>query len=713
MPPIPRAFCAVLFTCALSLSPLFAQEGQSPETVDVEIVVTVTATRTPQPADEVPAAVTVITRQEIDAAGVETIDDLLRLIPGIDVARSLGPLTMTPRVSLRGMGTEAGRTLVMIDGVPVNKADTGSFNWNRIDPALVERIEVVPGPASGLWGSHAMGGVINIITRRPSEISMTELRVGAGTHDTLQGSLVTRGTAGSLGYRLHGHYLNTDGYDPVPANSLNRTAYTIPRDAREASLSVRLVPELGEHRSLVFDYLLYDDRRGEGECIQHPDGVYREFDTQQYTAQYRQRVGQVDLEARLYQMTEDYFWNRERMQGQNYIRYEVVVDRTERGAMLQASVPVASSTRLTTGLDYRLGSVDGADIYQEGPNAGLRVINQGKQRVTGLFAQYEVDLPGQCGLAVLGGRYDWASAFDGRFVDETYGLPDGPLPGGGWPEADWSAFSPKAGLKYAVTPRTNMWASAGRGFRPPILDELFRSGIFRGRYYRANPTLQPETVWSYEVGVNHRFSDCTTGRLTGYTSDAEDFLYAVLIDPDYDPRALYERRNIAEVRIRGVEAELTHRFSPAWGGFVNATWNASRIAAFRPVNPTDVDLTGNLLEYTPCQKYAAGVQYRAGAWLLGLTGRYVGDQYANPNNTARIDAYTAADLTLQRAVSPDWTIQLDIDNLGDNRFTEGNYYELRNGQWVNTDTTNPTNPYLRDVALNPGRTFTLSVKRSW
>jgi outer membrane cobalamin receptor len=714
--PLPRLCDAVLLGavlfCAMSAraQDTLSTSQQAPE---VDYVVTVTATRTSQPVDEVPAAVTVITREQIEAAGVKKVDDLLRRVPGIDVRRALGILTMSPDISMRGMGNQPGRTLVMIDGIPVNKADTGGFNWNRLDPSLVERIEIVPGPSSGLWGSQAMGGVINIITTRPTATAQTTATVGGGSLETALGSVTTSGTAAGVGYRLQGHYLTTDGFDPVPALSQNRNQYTIPRDGREGDLALRLTPNVGNERALTFDYLYYADERGEGQRFQDPRGVFRQFDNQQTNALYRQRLGSVDLDAKVYWMNEDYCWNRERMQGATYIRYEVDVDRTEYGALVQGNWS-PSVGRLTTGLDYKMGAVDGADNYMAGPNAGLRVINAGKQRVTGLFTQYEIDLPHQRGVAVLGGRYDWARVYDGCFLDETNGLPDGPLPGGGWPSADWSAFNPKAGVKYRLTDHTQAWGNVGRGFRPPILDQLVRSGIMMGRYYRANPTLHPESVLSYELGVDHQFSPATTARITGYDSHADDFLYAVLLDPAFVPNALYEYRNVGKVQIQGIEAELHHQFAPAWRGFLNATWNSSRIDAFTPVRPTDTNLTGKRLEYTPCQKYNAGVQYTQGKWLVGLTGRYVSDQFATPDNAAKIAAYTVADLTIQRTIAERFALQLDIDNLGDRHFTEGNYYALTNGQWVNHVTpADPNSAYLRDVTLDQGRTLTLSVKKSW
>lgn len=695
-----------------SMNTAGAEEQQQEEPPTIEIVVT--ATRTPRALQEVPASVTVISEEDIEASGAKKIDDVIRLIPGIDVRRSLGVVTMSPTVSMRGMGDQPGRTLVMIDGIPASKADTGNFLWNRINLEDVERIEVVRGAASALYGSHAMGGVINIITKAPSKRPETTVRSEAGSLDTQRGQFLTRGTASSLGYVLSGSWLDSAGYDPIPANSEERTEYTIPRYAEENMVRLSLAPEAGDGR-LLLNLSRFADERGEGERIQDPRGMFRSFDTQQLDLAYDRTLGDTDWSFKLYDIGEDYFWNRERLRGGTYTRYEVEVDRTERGALLQGSRKLGPRGRVTGGVDYKLGEVDGADNYREGPDAGLRAINQGKQRIVGLFAQCEVPFSGERGRTILGGRYDWADVYDARFVDETGFLPNGPLPGGGWPDSDWSAFSPKAGLVYHATPRTDVRVNAGRAFRAPILDDLFRSGIFRGRYYRANPDLEPETVWTYEAGVEHRPNPHTRLRLTGYWSEADDFFYAILIDPDFDPKPLYERRNVAATRMRGVEAEVEHRCSPALSAFASAVWSKSTIEEFERLAPDDPDLTGKELEFAPRWKLNAGFRYRGSdGWGGQVAGRFVDDQFANPDNTAKIDRYFVMDLTVERELQDGWQLAFEVRNVFDRQFLEGDYYELLDSVWTNrTDPADPTSPFLRDVTLDPGRLVTFVVRRAF
>ena len=159
-----KRFLVVSSVLAMCLAPLaaFAQGGEG-DNVDAKMV---TATRTEQPLKEVPGRVAVITRQELKDMPVQTVDEALSYISGAHVERPSGIFSFKSVVSLRGLGNEQGRTLVLIDGVPQNTSDMGDVNWNRINLEDVKRIEILKGPAASIYGNNAMGGVINIITKK-------------------------------------------------------------------------------------------------------------------------------------------------------------------------------------------------------------------------------------------------------------------------------------------------------------------------------------------------------------------------------------------------------------------------------------------------------------------------------------------------------------------------------------------------------------------
>src|SRR5713226_3472672 len=155
----------LLLLAAASPRPAYAQEAERLEPV------VVTATRAEQPIGEAPASVTVLSREDIRQGAGQSLDDLLRQIPAFSLFRRSSSLVSHPTtqgVSLRGIGPSGvSRTLVLLDGVPFNDPFGGWVYWTRVPMEAADRVEVVEGAASSLYGNYAMGGVINIFTPRP------------------------------------------------------------------------------------------------------------------------------------------------------------------------------------------------------------------------------------------------------------------------------------------------------------------------------------------------------------------------------------------------------------------------------------------------------------------------------------------------------------------------------------------------------------------
>ncbi len=177
----------LLLLAAASPRPAYAQEAERLEPV------VVTATRAEQPIGEAPASVTVLSREDIRQGAGQSLDDLLRQVPGFSLFRRSSSLVSHPTtqgVSLRGIGPSgASRALVLLDGVPVNDPFGGWVYWDRIPLQSVEQVEVVRGGGASLWGNYALSGVINIITRRPTERA-AYFEGSYGTNDTHNASRV-------------------------------------------------------------------------------------------------------------------------------------------------------------------------------------------------------------------------------------------------------------------------------------------------------------------------------------------------------------------------------------------------------------------------------------------------------------------------------------------------------------------------------------------
>jgi iron complex outermembrane receptor protein len=646
--------------------------------VELEEVV-VTASRYERAVGDIPASVTLITREQIEGSSGMQLDDILRKYAGIDITAS-SFLSHSADVVLRGMGEMPGRTLILYDGAPINKADTGSANWDLFRAEDVERIEIVRGPASALYGSNAMGGVINIISRKPDSAKPMafEARGMYGSFNTLDTGGTLSGQVDGFQYHISFDHLDSDGYNPVPEEE--RTEYDIERYLQEDHLKTRFAYELPNGASVSLGYLFFDDKRGEGEKIRHDDGVYRKWKTNSLNLDYDWRTGAADWTLKIGYNKEDYFWNREQMKKGLYTLYEVDVDRVDSSGSVQATFPVRDSHLLTTGIDFRYGSVDGNDIdiiRNDNPSDTV-VHNEGKQLSYSFFLNDQIKT-GERMVVDAGVRYDYVKGYDGRFSDSS-----GFLSNEVHPDKNWSHLSPKVAVLYRITDKTVLRASIGTAFRAPILDDLYRSGILRGKIYAANPDLGPEKLISYEAGINHTFSEEVSFGVSGYFSQGKDFFYPVEVGIDpYTGRDLYMRKNIGKVHIYGGEFEADWKMNDMFTFFGNYTFNVSKIEEF----DEQPELESKYLEDSPRHKANLGMTFsHPDMFRAGITGRYVGDRYGDTENTAEgeLEDYLVLDLKILKEFTQYCEVYVDVLNLFDKEIMyssdfEGPGVEIRGG----------------------------------
>ncbi len=206
-----------LFLLSLSAHCLFAQ--WTPDTLYYEFdEIEVTATKTSRTLSEIPGRVDVLTSDMMATVPSLTLVDKIRAVSGINTSSSFGMFTMRPNVTLRGLsGEDQSRTLVMIDGIPINNSDTGGVNWNSVHTGSVRQVEVYKGPGSSLYGSNAMGGVINIITQTPDVSFSGSAGISYGTFNTLQNHIhINSRPNDRLSLQLGAFYNYSDGYITTP-----------------------------------------------------------------------------------------------------------------------------------------------------------------------------------------------------------------------------------------------------------------------------------------------------------------------------------------------------------------------------------------------------------------------------------------------------------------------------------------------------------------
>lgn len=649
-----------------------AKAENDTDEIDVEAVeeqqislgdIVVTGTRLPSSSERIPGRVEVIDSQEISEMPFERADDIVNRISGVTSNNTTGLFARSPYVTMRGLGgNEPGRTLVLVDGVPANTGDTGAFRWNRLQKDNIERIEVFKGPGSSIYGSNAMGGVINIITKNPEEGFTGKTSAGYGTFNT-------KTVSGRVGYRSDGE---TGWYAQVSGTGTQSDGYYIyleghdnyddrhKRFVEEYIIDTKLGYVFDSRNSLEVSYMYFDDKRGEGVKYNLKDGVYREHDTNAVSLRYNGGYGEWIWNAAVFYQKEDYYWERDNSDEQRMFR--VNSDRIEYGTSAAVGREIGGINNLTLGVDTRFSEVDAIDDYI---NNDDYAVNKGKLDQMAVFAQNELRLLNETLILTAGLRFDHARFHDGRYDSNITGGFDLTQFSGSIPSNSWYAFSPRAAARYFFTPDYSVYGSYSRGFRAPMLDSLCRTGIMRGRFERMNPYLENEIVDTFEAGMNAAPLEGLDVAVSGFYSLGSDFIYVVDTGEELDGRDIYERKNVSDVLIYGVELDVQYKINKMFKIFSSYTWNGSEIKKF----PDRKDLEGKTLEYVPEYQLDMGLtvlhSMLNGSIMFNRSGR----QYADDANTEKVEAYHIVNLKLwsEPAILPGCRINLTVNDLLDER----------------------------------------------
>lgn len=622
------------------------EEGKKP--VELEEIV-VTATRHKSYLRDAPSKVTVITKEEIEKSDASTVEDILSTIPEVNIVGGSTYLTMKRQLTLRGVPDQS-RTLVMVDGIPMNSAYRGRVQWGMIPAKDIERIEIVYGPMSALYGSGAMGGVINIITQLPKKKCEGYLSTRYGTLDSWYTVFSQGGRIGKFAYSFCGHFFDTDGYIPEKEPA----SYDIKRGKKEWSASAKFAYFPDEESSLLFG-LLHDD----------------------VDASFGRRYSNMDDNASIGYMTfkkswdraamnmsffvNDQLWNREFDQGPDYNYLNMVEDVDQRyiGGMLSVNFFIAENNTLSTGVDYKHGKMDVHDVYQTYTRTAG---SKGWQNLASIFLQDEHRFLGGRLIFTGGLRTDYCKSYDGSSFDT------GKTAGPGkvkpffyrYDDRNWFAVSPKVSLLFHLREFTTLRASIGRAFNSPNLKELYPVLARPNRTVKGNPDLDPETLLSYELGFNHWFNDKVSLGLSTYYSQGKDFISQRTIDTK-----TFQYDNISKVKMWGVETELGFNIIEQLALSCGFTYNESTLEE----DQTDPTLNGNLLALQPRHKASLKLVYdnpelfRANADLC-----YVGKMYSDNENTNELDGYFVFDLGISKAIGKYVELSLICQNLFDKKY---------------------------------------------
>lgn len=655
------SFVALFFYIFISASGQKTPRSILSDTIAMNEVV-VTATKTVRNLTEVPSRITVIGTNLIQNSPTQMVDDLLRFSAGVNVDRASGIYSSNPSVTLRGLsGDEQSRTLVLLNGIPINASDGGSVNWNKINQYDIERIEIFKGPGSSLYGNNAMGGVINIITKTPSKPQEVFGSISYGTYNTVRQDLAIRmrsdkGFYGSVAQ----NYTKSDGYMATPEE--DRTENDIEMFYEGVDVSAKAGYDKSQWLKWELQYDIYRDMRGEGVRMHIPLGCYRRFNTDLFRGMLKGGNNRTKYDFNVYYQMVNYNDLNERMRGNNYERYDVDSYRKDWGALFSATHQISEQNTLTGGFEYKNGSVAGGDYYQTAPYD--TVYNEGViQTLAGYVQDEHAFFDGKVRL-VAGLRFDNVAFSDGYYHSTA---PWGILPE--LKNQSWSEISPRAGLRFNFIKQLSAYLSYAHGFRASILDDLTRTGyMWVGPKY-ANPELEPESIDNYEAGADLYLSPKLNIATSVYYAKGNDFMYYVASGDELAPgRPIYRRENVTGVTLSGFEAELAYTLASNIRVTASYAYSHSQIDKFakRP------DLENKYLTYVPQNRVSASIMWQNKIADINLRGLYKSKQYSTDDNTGVIDPFTTFDIQLSRSITQNLSAMLDIQDVFDNQHMQTN-----------------------------------------
>jgi len=583
--------------------------------------VVVTATKQERLAKDTPAAITIITSEDIEKSGASTVAEVLKGIPGVAVYDKYGN-GVDADIVLRGhyhAGHSYGYTLVLVDGMPQVSPDSGRVYWDMIPLSNVERIEVVMGPGSALWGGNAVGGTINIITKKPSKEPVAQIATKFGEygikHHSFYGQITGKeGWSEDLSFAVSTESKEADGWRYNSSYDIKNYWLKVNKDIKDWDANIGLTvsgsDKYQEYPGKISQEM-WDANDLTSPYKEYYKHTYGDYDVDYQRLVFEKEIGEAQqLKANFYNYAKDYeiYHN----------TYFAVSDTDTFGGGLLYEFALGSHS-LILGTDLEKSDIE---AWKVDDDSSYRIDWSDIQRHTktdidkyAIYAQdsWKIFQPLE---AILGVRWDKTEYENEVLVGSST---SGTHKVDGW--------SPKGSLLYKINDNLNVYTSIGRAFKIPDPYKLYTSGY-------ANSNLNPEKATTYEIGTKYILPDLAAN-LSFYISEVEDLIVL------NDTKEQYE--NIGETEHKGIEGAIAYRIMDGLTANLSAEWTRAEIKK----NPSKTSIEGKYLHKVPKWKISLGLDYtNPCGFFASFVGRRIGKYYMDDMNERTYSGYFVADAKL-------------------------------------------------------------------
>lgn len=595
----------------------------------------VTADRKPEPISRTGSSISVVKGETLATSNPGSLVDALRTVPGLDISESGGP-GATANIRLRGANT--GQTLVMIDGIRVNdpSAASGDFDFALVAPSAIERVEVLKGPQSALYGSDAMGGVVNIITRKGSGPAQFNVRTEGGSYGTAVTTGSVAGSSGPWTYAVSGGGQHSNGF--------SRYGYRIPTlEARYGPLERDGFDRIGGSARFGYDA---------GDGVRLETGMLSSFTRSAYDQSTGAFPDTPSSATRLLQQ----IWGRVLVDTFGGVLthslnvFETHTDRSFNDVTYRTNKLPQNTT--STVSDF-IGNSVGAEYQGNlklGPLGSLIFGSKTQHETADTFATNLLPIPGPQRPLI-------AKAQDTHSLFALWQLPIGErlnLTLGGRVDdvVDVARFETwRATAAYLIAETgTKFHASAGTGAKAPTLFQLYDQS-------NGTPTLSPERSFGYDAGIDQSlFNGRIIVSLTGFANDFNNLINFVS-STSANPCTGIQTGcyvNVARAETSGLEVGSAIdilpgilKFNTAYTYLHAIDLGTGLILARRPRNLARFAIT-----FTPTDR-----------WMIEPRITTVSKRFSGSNQTSRVDGYTRVDLYTEYKLDKTWKVFARGENI--------------------------------------------------